>query len=211
VKKPTPLKILIVEDEAVVAADIKDRLIKLGYQVAGTTDSGQQATDMAVELKPDLVLMDIMLRGAMGGTQAASRIAGESKIPVVYLTANADDENFLAALESAPFGYVLKPFEDRELQIAIEIAFYKHGVERERESLIAQLQSALAEVKILAGLLPICAWCNRIRDDRGYWREVQAYLTEHATHSACPECAAKLMKQADDLVNPSDPDRAAGT
>lgn len=207
--KPAPLRILIVEDESIVAADIEDRLVKLGYQVAGTTDSGLQATEMAVELKPDLVLMDIGLRGAMGGTQAASRIARDSKAPIVYLTASADDETFLAALQSAPFGYVLKPFEDRELQIAIEMALYKHAVERERESLIAQLQRALAEVKVLAGLLPICAWCNRIRDDHGYWQEVQIYLNQHATHSACPECAAKVMKQADDINNSSDPARRA--
>jgi two-component system, response regulator PdtaR len=210
VNKPAPLKILIVEDEAIVAADIEDRLTKLGYEVAGTTDSGLQATELALELKPDLVLMDILLRGSMGGTQAASRIARESKVPIVYLTGSADDETFLAALASAPFGYVLKPFEDRELQIAIEMALYKHRMERERESLIAQLQRALAEVKVLAGLLPICAWCNRIRDDHGYWQEVQVYLNQHATHSACPECAAKVIRQADDHTNPSDAARRAG-
>jgi CheY-like chemotaxis protein len=158
---------------------------------------------MAAELKPDLVLMDIGLRGSMAGTQAARRIAGQSNVPIVYLTANADDETFLAALESAPFGYVLKPFEDRELRIAIEIAVYKHGVERERELLLAQLRSAMAEVKVLAGLLPICSRCNRIRDDHGYWREVQTYLAEHASDNACPDCAAKAMKQGDDLAGPS--------
>jgi CheY-like chemotaxis protein len=211
VNKPAPKSILIVEDEAIVAADIGERLLKLGYQVAGTTDSGQDATEMAMELKPDLVLMDITLRGSMGGTQAASRITGETKAPIVYLTGNADDATFFAALASAPYGYVLKPFEDRELQIAIEMAIYKHGVERERELLLAQLRSALAEVKVLAGLLPICAQCNRIRDDHGYWQEVQAYLTEHGTDSACPECASKLMKQADDFVDPSVPGRPGGS
>ena len=80
--------------------------------------------------------MDVMLKSAMRGTDAAVRIGGELKIPVVYLTANADDQTFFAALDSSPFGYVLKPFQDRELQIAIEIALYKHRLDRERDALI---------------------------------------------------------------------------
>ncbi|MGA2748660.1 MAG: response regulator [Verrucomicrobiota bacterium] len=200
---PIPLRLLIVEDEAIVAADIEDRVGRLGYGVAGIADGGEQAIAMAGQLKPDLVLMDIILKGAMRGTEAAARIAGELKIPIVYLTANADDQTFFAALDSAPFGYVLKPFEDRELQIAIEIALYKHRLEQERESLIAQLREALAEVRKLSTLLPICAWCKRVRDDQGYWMEVQAYLNEHSTHSACPECTAKLMQEADELFKTS--------
>jgi CheY-like chemotaxis protein len=200
---PIPLRLLIVEDEAIVAADIEDRVGRLGYGVAGIADGGEQAIAMAGQLKPDLVLMDIILKGAMRGTEAAARIAGELKIPIVYLTANADDQTFFAALDSAPFGYVLKPFEDRELQIAIEIALYKHRLEQERESLIAQLREALAEVRKLSTLLPICAWCKRVRDDQGYWMEVQAYLNEHSTHSTCPECTAKLMQEADELFKTS--------
>jgi CheY-like chemotaxis protein len=200
---PIPLRLLIVEDEAIVAADIEDRVSRLGYGVAGIADGGEQAIAMAGQLKPDLVLMDIILKGAMRGTEAAARIAGELKIPIVYLTANADDQTFFAALDSAPFGYVLKPFEDRELQIAIEIALYKHRLEQERESLIAQLREALAEVRKLSTLLPICAWCKRVRDDQGYWMEVQSYLNEHSTHSACPECTAKLMQEADELFKTS--------
>jgi AmiR/NasT family two-component response regulator len=195
-----PAAVLVVENEAIVAADVEERLAKLGYKVAGITDNGAEAIALAGRLKPSLVLMDIALEGPMRGTQAAARIAGEQKIPVVYLTANADDETFFAAVESAPFGYVLKPFDDRELQIAIEIALYKHRLEREREELIGQLQEALAQIRKLSTLLPVCAWCNRVRDDQGYWTEVQSYLKTHTTHSACPECAAKMIAEARDLA-----------
>jgi len=199
-----PVRLLIVEDEAIVAADVEERLAKLGYTAAGITDSGAEAIALAGRLKPNLVLMDIALKGPMRGTEAAARIAGEFKIPVVYLTANADDQTFFAAVESAPFGYVLKPFDDQELQIAVEIALYKHRLEREREELIAQLQEALAQVRKLSTLLPICAWCKRVRDDQGYWTEVQSYLDTHTTHSACPECAAKMLAEARDLTAPRD-------
>jgi CheY-like chemotaxis protein len=194
-----PLRLLIVEDEAIVAADIEERLSKLGYKIEAVADTGEEAVALASERKPDLILMDIMLKGVMRGTDAAQRISTDLKIPVVYLTANADDSTFFAALDSAPFGYVLKPFQNRELQIAIEIALYKHRLERDREALILQLQEALANIRHLQNLLPICAWCKRVRDDQGYWKEVQSYLDEHATHSACPECAAKLLEEADGL------------
>jgi CheY-like chemotaxis protein len=195
--------VLIVENEAIVAADVQERLAKLGYKVAAITDSGPEAVALAAQLKPALVLMDILLSGPMRGTEAAGRITGEYKIPVVYLTANADDQTFFAAVESAPFGFVLKPFDDRELQIAIEIALYKHRLEREREELIAQLQEALAQVSKLSTLLPICAWCKRVRDDQGYWTEVQSFLDTHTTHSACPECAAKMMAEVRELAAPT--------
>jgi two-component system, response regulator PdtaR len=200
-----PLRLLIVEDEAIVAADIEERLSKLGYHIEAIADTGEDAIALAAERKPDLILMDIILKSAMTGTDAAHRIADELKIPVVYLTANADDSTFFAALNSAPFGYVLKPFQNRELQIAIEIALYKHRLEQEREALILELQEALANVRQLQTLLPICAWCKRVRDDQGYWKGVQSYLDEHATHSACPECAAKLMEEANGLQFPEPP------
>jgi two-component system, response regulator PdtaR len=201
-----PLRLLVVEDEAIVAADIEERLTKMGYKVEAIADSGEEALTLAAERKPDLILMDIILKGAMKGTDAAQRVSNELKIPVVYLTANADDSTFFAALDSAPFGYVLKPFQNRELQIAIEIALYKHRLERDREALILQLQEALSNIRQLQTLLPICAWCKRVRDDQGYWKEVQSYLDEHATHSACPECATRLLEEANGLQFPGPPE-----
>jgi CheY-like chemotaxis protein len=194
---PKP-RILVVEDEAIVAADIQDHLVNFGYEVAGATDSGERSIQLARELKPDLVLMDIMLKGPMDGAEAAKQIRSEMKMPVVFLTANSDDVTMFKARDTDPFGYVLKPFEDRTLRIAIEIALYKHRVEREREQMIAQLQQALEHVKTLQGMLPVCAWCKKVRSDEGYWMTVDQYLRTRSdlefSHGVCPSCAAGMAE-----------------
>ncbi len=123
------VKILVVENEQIVAEDIKFRLQRLGYAVSGTALSGQEAAKKAEEIYPDLVLMDIVLEGEMDGIEAASIISSRLDIPVVYLTAYADDKTLERAKTTEPFGYILKPFEDRELHITIEMALYKHKME----------------------------------------------------------------------------------
>jgi len=191
-------RILIVEDEAIVSADIQDRLISYGYAIAGATGSGEKAVELARELKPDLALMDIILSGDMDGAEAARIIRQELRLPVVFLTANSDETTMFKARDTDPFGYVLKPFEDRSLRMAIEIALYKHRAEREREELIGKLQTALDQVKTLEGMLPICAWCKKVRSDEGYWMTVDQYLRSHSgiefSHGVCPSCASTMAE-----------------
>lgn len=128
-------RILIVEDESIVAKDIQNSLTGLGYTVAGVVAFGEEAVELAGALKPDLILMDVMLKGAMDGIEAAERIRREHSIPVVYLTAYTDDDTLRRAKVTEAFGYLLKPFEDRELRTTIEMALYKHTMERKlRES-----------------------------------------------------------------------------
>ncbi len=128
-------KILVVEDEGIVALDISNHLEGMGYVVLGTAATGEDAIRKAEQLKPDLVLMDIKLRGKMDGIQAADMIRVHSKIPIIFLTAYADKPTLQRAKISEPYGYVLKPFEDRELLVAIEMALYKNTMERRlRES-----------------------------------------------------------------------------
>jgi len=194
-------RILVVEDEAIVSADIQDRLTALQYVIAGTADTGADAIRLAAELKPDLVLMDIMLKGDMMGTEAAARIRESLKLPVIYLTANSNDTTFLKARDTEPFGFILKPFEESTLRVNIEIGLYKHRVDMEREELIRKLQAALAEVKTLSGMIPICAWCKNVRSDQNYWQTVEEYVRAHTdanfTHSICPECEKKLLENED--------------
>ena len=121
-------KILIVEDERVVAMDIQNRLKDLGYSVCGSASSGEDAVKKASELQPDLVLMDIVLKGKMDGIDAAGQIRERFNIPVVYLTAFSDEKTLQRARVTGPHGYILKPFDDRELRSNIEMALYK-GVE----------------------------------------------------------------------------------
>ncbi len=121
--------ILIVEDEWIVANDIKVCLKRLGYEVAGIAISGVEALKKAEKLKPDLVLMDIVLEGRVNGIDAAAKLRSRFNIPVVYLTAYSDIITVDRAKKTEPYGYILKPFDDRDLHSTIEMALYKHTME----------------------------------------------------------------------------------
>jgi len=123
-------RILVVEDERIVAEDIKLRLNGLAYTVCGIAFSGEEAVKKIGEMRPDLVLMDIILEGSMDGIEAASLVKSRFGIPVIYLTAYADDKTLERAKMTEPFGYLLKPFEDRDLKTTIEMALYKFRMER---------------------------------------------------------------------------------
>jgi PAS domain S-box-containing protein len=128
-------EILIVEDERITAEDIRLSLGGFGYSVTGIASSGGEAVKKAGELHPDLVLMDIVLGGDMDGIEAAERIRARFNIPVVYLTAHADERTLERAKVTQPFGYILKPFDVRELRTNIEMGLYKYKIEGElRES-----------------------------------------------------------------------------
>jgi len=124
------IQILVVEDESIVAEDIRRNLENLGYVVPAVASSGEDAVKKAEELSPDLVLMDIVLKGEIDGIEAAEQIRSRFDIPVVYLTAYSDEKTLERAKITEPFGYVIKPFKERELQINIEIALYKHKMEK---------------------------------------------------------------------------------
>jgi putative two-component system response regulator len=122
-------KIMIVEDEGIVANDIARQLTDMGYDVVATVYSGEAAVDKAREVHPDLVVMDIVLAGKMDGIEAAEKIKASADIPVVYLTAYADEKTLGRAKISGPSGYVLKPVEKKQLHVAIELALHRHGIE----------------------------------------------------------------------------------
>ena len=124
-------RILVVEDEVIVADDIRRSLKNLGYDVPSIVSSGEAAIKKAEEDRPDLVLMDIMLQGKMDGIEAAGNIISRFDIPVVYLTAYSDEKILERAKITEPFGYLIKPYKDRELEINIEIALYKHRTMKE--------------------------------------------------------------------------------
>jgi diguanylate cyclase (GGDEF)-like protein/PAS domain S-box-containing protein len=123
-------QILVVEDEHIVAKDIQSRLQGLGYHIPAVASSGEEALQKAEETRPDLVLMDIRLKGTMNGVEAAEELRRRFNIPVVYLTAYADNHTLQRAKVTEPFGYILKPFEERELYTCIEVALYKHQMEQ---------------------------------------------------------------------------------
>ena len=123
-------RILIVEDESIVAIDLKKTLENSGFIINGIVHSGELAVKKALELNPDLILMDIMLNGKITGIEAASEIRSKKDIPVIYLTAFANESTLSQAKLTQPFGYILKPFDEKNLVSTIEMALYKHKLER---------------------------------------------------------------------------------
>jgi PAS domain S-box-containing protein len=124
------VRILVVEDEVIVAQNIQYALQDLGYDVSAIALSGDEAVERVAELQPDLVLMDIKLQGEMSGVEAAERIRSRFDIPVIFVTAYADDQTLQRAKVAEPYGYVLKPFDERELRSTIEMALYRHEIGR---------------------------------------------------------------------------------
>jgi len=317
-------RILIAEDDGIIAARLRSFLIKLGYIVPAVVASGEEAVRQAAAFRPELVLMDIRLAGNLDGIEAGGQISADLGIPLIYLTAYMDDTLLQRAKRTEPYGYLVKPVQDRELRATIEVALYRHHMdqqlreseeryravvsqavegitlfeaetgclleangafqsmlgytaqeipalsvydvmehgragadldlsvvlknrqaaalgerrfvrkdgslidvdvsaslitrearpvvclvahditerkqaERQRESLVAELQEALSQVKTLSGLLPICASCKRIRDGQGAWQPVETYIRERSnaefTHGLCPDCMRKLYPQ----------------
>jgi CheY-like chemotaxis protein len=233
-------KIMIVEDEAILALELKMILTQRGFTITSIASSGKKAILNADKDHPDLILMDISLNGAMNGIEAASIIRESADIPIIFLTAFAEQETIERAKMVMPFGYILKPYQERELSITIDNALYVAKVnkerklmekklgkyrdnleemveqrtvellqeitehkrtEKERKKLIKKLQVAVENIKTLSGLLPICCNCKKIRDDKGYWNQIESYLQEHSeakfSHSICQECAKKYYPDFD--------------
>ena len=126
-------RILVVEDEKIVAKDMQNGLKRLGYAVPVVASSREEAIEKVVETRPDLVLMDIALKGDMDGTVAAEQIRNRFNVPVVYVTAHADEHTLQQAKLAEPLGYITKPFEERELHAAVEMALYRFNRERLRQ------------------------------------------------------------------------------
>ena len=130
-----PARILVVEDEGIVGLDIQSKLEAMGYDVPTVVSTAQDAIASDERLRPDLVLMDIQLEGNMDGVDAAERIGADYEIPVVYLTAYSDETTLARAKTAQTFGYLLKPFEERELYTTVEIALFRHRAGSKRPNL----------------------------------------------------------------------------
>ncbi len=154
----TPARILVVEDGLIMARDIERRLVTMGYAIAGLAASGEDAIRKARESHPDLVLMDVNLKGAIDGVQAAQEIRNEADIPIVYVTAYSDETTLRRARSTEPFGYVLKPFEERELRTMIEIALYRHAMDR-------SLRESEQRYRAIAEMTPGYAYSVAVRTD----------------------------------------------
>ena len=146
------INILVVEDESIVSKDIQNSLKKIGYNVIGACNNAQEAIDIATELHPDVVLMDIMLKGNLTGIAAAEQIK-LLNIPVIFLTAYADEATLAKAKITEPYGYILKPFKEKDLNISIEMAIHRHKklteLRKERDFLYSLVENKEAAKDVL--------------------------------------------------------------
>lgn len=169
--------ILVVEDEAIVAKDLQNRLKKFGYSVPAIASSGHEAIHKAVEIKPDLVLMDVRLKGQMDGIEAAEEIHKHLDIPIIYLTAYADENTLERAKITDPFGYLLKPFKERELQTNIEIALTKHRLEKQlkaNQQWLSTLLNSISDGVIASDINQIVTFMNPIAEKLTGWQQEEA-------------------------------------
>lgn len=140
------IRVLVVEDEIVVSEDLQQRLSGLGYEIAGAADTAADAMRLAAALRPDVALMDIMLHGRPEGIDAAEHLRGELDIPVIYLTAHSDSATLQRARLTDPSGYIVKPFDDQQLRVAIELAPFRHEMERKARRVARWMTATLTSI-----------------------------------------------------------------
>ena len=186
-----PFRVLIVDDEALIGNVIQNELEIRGHQVVGRAADGRQAVELAQSLRPDIILMDIVMPD-MDGLEATRQIQEKCPCPVVLLTAHEDPDLVARAGQVGAGAYLVKPPNGPELARTMALAMARFEDLEELRRLNAELHKVLAEVKTLKGLLPICSYCKSIRDDKGYWHRVDEYIRDHSeadlSHGICPEC-----------------------
>ncbi|HEY9747755.1 MAG TPA: response regulator [Allocoleopsis sp.] len=173
----TIVNIMVVEDESIVAKDLQNRLKKFGYAVPVVAASGEEAILKASENSLDLVLMDIRLKGAIDGIEAARQIHQRFQLPIIYLTAYADDNTLARAKQTQPFGYILKPFKERELSTTIEITLARHRLEQqlqEREQWLATVLKSIADAVITTDIQGRITFMNPVAETLTGWQQAQA-------------------------------------
>lgn len=173
----TPARILILEDDRVVARDIQQQLRRIGHEVLAAGVRGEDAVSLALQTRPDLVLMDIRLEGTVDGVEAANQIRRQCQSPVVFLTAYSDDETVRRASHAEPFGFLLKPFEDSQLRTVIEMALYKYAAERklrESERRYATTLSSIGDAVIATDKLGVVTFLNAVAGRLTGWPNDEA-------------------------------------
>ena len=188
-----PLSVLIVDDTPKNLQVLGSVISREGYRVAAATH-GVQALEMVGVIRPDLILLDIMMP-EMDGFEVCRRLQASAEtrdIPVIFLTARSESEDIVKGFEVGAVDYLTKPFNTAELVARVRSHLELKRTQDLRRQLIAELREALEQIKQLYGLLPICPRCKKIRDDAGFWQQVEAYVSRHCdvsfSHSICPDC-----------------------
>ena len=198
------IRIVIAEDDFLVCEEIKRILRDSRYTVIGEACNGEEAVEMASNLNPDVMLMDIKMP-KMDGLQASCKIAEHHPLPIVILTAYESSELVEQASKVGVGAFLGKPPQFVEIDRAITIAMARHHDLMEMRRLNKDLQNALDEIKTIKGILPVCCACGIIRDDtgvergKGVWKKLDQYIVEktsaEVSHTYCPKCYQKAMAE----------------
>ena len=196
------MSILVADDDAMMRRLVQRTLERWGYEVHAVADGMEAWAVLERPDRPDIAILDWVMPG-LTGVDVCHRLRAE--VPdggtyLILLTARSETEDTVAALESGADDHIAKPFAPDELRARIRVGERVVSLQRGLASRVRALEDALEQVKRLQGLLPICAWCKRIRNDRNYWQGVTEYLTEYTdtrfTHGICPDCRTQVTQQA---------------
>ena len=197
------IKILVVDDDPDILLATARVIQKAGFSVIKAS-TGSEALRKAKENKPDLIFLDVILPDAEGPElckQIKTDPFFQGTFVVLISGKKIASDDQADGLDVGADGYIARPISNRELTARTRAMVRILIAERERDRLIAELKEALSKVKTLSGLLPICAGCKKIRDDKGYWNQIEQYLNEHSdaimSHGICPECAKKYYPDLD--------------
>jgi DNA-binding response OmpR family regulator len=201
------MRILVAEDDAVTRKLLESTLGRLGLEVITAAD-GNAAWTALETLKgkdaPELAVLDWMMPG-LEGIQILRRLRttpGFELLYVILLTSRTDKEDVAYGLAAGANDYIVKPFDPSELEARVRVGERMVKLQRSLAARVAELEVALAHVQRLQGLLPICSYCKKVRNETNYWEQVDSYLTSHSdvqlTHGICPQCMETMMKQLDE-------------
>lgn len=202
------MRILVAEDDTVTRKIVDATLERLGWDVI-TAEDGNAAWQVFETLKgedaPELAVLDWMMPG-LEGVEICRRLRATPGFELVYvilLTSRRDKGDLSAGLAAGANDYITKPFDTTELEARVRVGERMVRLQTSLASRISELESALAHVRRLQGLLPICSYCKKVRNETNYWQQVESYITSHTgvelTHSVCPSCLESVMTEIDEV------------
>ncbi len=205
-KTPLSGDILIVDDTPANLRLLSNMLVGQGYKVR-LAPNGKLALMGAQAVPPDLILLDIKMPD-LSGYEVCEQLKADPRtrgIPIIFLSALDATQDKVNAFRVGGVDYVTKPFQAKEVLVRVETHLKLHELEKELTERVHELEEAMAQIKRLRGLLPICANCKKVRDDQGYWQDVEVYIRNHTdvdfSHGICPDCFRELYPDYADIVD----------
>src|SRR2546422_251030 len=194
------MKILIAEDDPVSRRVLEATLTRWGYEVTTTSNGSEAWEALAAPQAPRLAILDWMMP-EIDGVEICRRARGRpgsGPLHNILLTARGRKEDVIAGLQAGADDYITKPFDHEELRARVQVGVRLVELQSMLTDRVAELEEALARVRQLRGLLPICSYCKKVRDDRNYWQQVEQYVSMHAdvkfSHGICPDCYRRVVE-----------------